>query len=294
MSARTVSLSSIARRAPARVGVTIALVLVEAATELLFPLFIGRAVDGLIDGDRAGLVQLGLLAVGALIVGAARRLYDTRTYAALYELIAAERVERERERGADVSSIAARSTLLNEFVEFLENSMPEIVSGAIGIGGTLLILSRIDGGVALAAAGLAVLVGLTYTATGQWNVRLHAGYNDELERQVDAIASGDQATVRGHFGRLMTWNRRLSDLETLNFTIVYLGVVALLVYSPIVLVDGSDIEYGAVLSALMYVLQYVEAVVMLPLFVQQAIRLREISNRLSSPVSTVGGPPLNT
>lgn len=283
----SVSLGGLVRRFRGRVAVTALLVVAEAATLLLFPLFIGIAIDDLLADSFRGIAVLGALGVVSLAIGALRRFLDTRTYAAVYETVAAEMVDAERERGTETSAISARTTLLAEFVEFLENSMPMIVNAAIGIVGTLVILAGIDMGVFLGAVGLAALVGLVYAATGRWNLALTAGYNDELEQQVDAVSVGG-ASARRHFSELMRWNRRLSDLETLNFSIIYLGVIALFVYAPVAVVErGGDgiVEVGAAFAAVMYVLQYVEAVLETPLFLQQLIRLREISTRLS------GAPP---
>ena len=277
-----ITLGTLVRRFRRGVGFTFALVVVEAAAFLLFPLVIGRAIDDLLADRLGGVVLLGGLGVATLVIGATRRWIDTRTYASIYETTATELATAERRRGTDVSIVTARTNLLTEFVEFLEESMPMIVNSVIGIVGTLVILSQIHLGVFAASLGLAALVGVVYAATGRRNLALTGGYNDELERQVGALASGATSDARRHFGELMRWNRRLSDLETINFSIIYLGVIALLVYGPIALVDGIDAEYGVVFAAIVYVLQYVEAVLEMPLFLQQLIRLREISTRLQA------------
>lgn len=288
MTARTTSDTSVFRllgRYRWRVALTMALVLIEAAAWLLFPLFIGFAVDGLVDDDLTGVIALAALGLGALTVGSLRRLYDTRTYSRLYEEVASETVEREREAGSPVTSMSARANLLREMVEFLENSMPELVNGVIGVVGALVILIAIDTGVFLASLGLLMLVLLVYGLTGRLNLRFNAGYNDELERQVDSLAS-DATSAKGHFHRLMRWNIRLSDLETANYAVIFLGVVALMFYAPIALVTG-DAQAGAVIAALMYVLQYIEGLLTLPLYAQQAIRLAEISKRLTEPAGSL-------
>ena len=192
----SVSLGGLVRRFRGRVAVTALLVVAEAATLLLFPLFIGIAIDDLLADSFRGIAVLGALGVVSLAIGALRRFLDTRTYAAVYETVAAEMVDAERERGTETSAISARTTLLAEFVEFLENSMPMIVNAAIGIVGTLVILAGIDMGVFLGAVGLAALVGLVYAATGRWNLALTAGYNDELEQRVDAVSVGGASARR--------------------------------------------------------------------------------------------------
>lgn len=286
--AATISVGSLVRRFRGRIAVTFGLVVLEAAAMLLFPLFIGLAINDLLEDAWTGVFLLGGLGLVALLIGAFRRWIDTRTYATIYEITATDLVDVEHRRHTDVSSIAARSTLLTEFIEFLEESMPMIVNSAIGIVGTLIILARIDLGVFAAALGLAALVAGVYTVTGSRNVALTTGYNDELERQVTALATRNTAEAKRHFGRLMGWNRKLSDLETLNYSAIYLGVIALLVYSPIAVVDGGDPDFGFVFSTIVYVFQYVEAVLATPLFIQQMIRLREISTRLrAAPASRI-------
>ncbi len=285
-----VTIGGLVRRFRGRIAVALALVLVEAAGLLLFPLVIGVAINGLLQERTGGILLLGALGVVSLAVGALRRLIDTRTYATIYETTATELAAAEHERGTDVSTIAARATLLTEFIEFLENSMPAIVSSVIAIVGTLAILAGIHSGVFAASLGLAVLVALVYLATGRHNLALTGGYNDELERQVGALSTRSTADANRHFGALMRWNRKLSDLETLNYSLIYVGVIALLVYSPIAVVDDADPQYGFVFSAIMYVFNYVEAVLAMPLFIQQLIRLSEISNRLAGTETTTRPP----
>ena len=113
--------------------------------------------------------------------------------------------------------------------------------------------------------------------------RPRAGRDDELERQVTSLETREPGVARRHFARLMTWKRRLSDLETLEYFVIYLGAIALLVYCPLAVVDSAAPTYGFMLATIMYVFQYIEAVLELPLFIQQGIRLREISTRLRTP-----------
>ncbi|MEM9521267.1 MAG: ABC transporter six-transmembrane domain-containing protein [Actinomycetota bacterium] len=280
------SLTALVRRFPWRVGATVALVLIEAVIELLLPLFLGLAINDLLADRYGGLVALGVLGVAALVIGSARRFVDTRTYAGMYEIIAAEMVEGEQARGTATTRIAARTTLLGEFVEFLEDSMPQIVNAVIGTVGILLIIGGLNVNVLFACLGLFALLIVTYWASARRNFNLNRGYNDELEQQVAAIESGDRDRIGRHFRTLMRWNRQLSDLETLNYVVIWLGVIALLIYAPIEVIEPGETEYGFAFSTILYVFQYIEAVVMLPLFIQQLIRLQEIAGRLSDTADT--------
>ncbi len=277
------SLPRLLRRFWRKVLPTLGLVSLEAVADVLFPLFVGFAINGLIAGTHGGVAALGGLALAALAVGSARRFYDTRAYAGIYETTVHELVERESEAGRAVSTVAARVTLLTEFVEFLENSMPSIITSAISLVGILAIVASIDRGVLAGCLGLMALVLAQYTVTGRLNYRLNAGYNDELERQVSAL-SGDRTRLRRHVEALMRWNVKISDLETLNYAVVFAGVVALLVYAPIAIVQDSPAQYGIAFAAMLYVFQYIEVLAMLPFYLQQLIRLQEISGRLAATV----------
>ncbi len=276
-----VSLRLLVSRFRWRVLATAALVIAEAIVDLLFPLFIGIAINGLLNDSRGGVIALGALSIGAVVVGSVRRLYDTRVYSQIYETTAREMVATEFAQGTSVSVVAARTTLLVEFVEFLENSMPMIVTNVINVIGILVIVATIELSVFAACLGVFLLMVGVYWATGRRNHRLNKGYNDELERQVAALSLRSDVSTARHFGALMQWNIRLSDLETYNYAAIWIGIVGLLVYAPIALVDGTA-EYGLVFAALVYVFQYIDGLLTMPLFIQQLIRLREISHRLAS------------
>ena len=191
-------------------------------------------------------------------------------------------VEQERARGAETTRIAARTSLLGELVDFLEDSMPEIISATIGTVGILIIIGGLNANVLLACLGVLVLLIVTYWLTAGRNFDLNRGYNDELERQVEVIDSFDRRAIGQHFGLLMRWNRRLSDLETVNYVVIWLGVIALLVYAPLEVIEPGETDYGFAFSTIIYVFQYIEAIIALPLFIQQVIRLQEIAARLSA------------
>lgn len=286
-----VSLPTLIWRFKWRISLTMLLVVAEAVAWLFFPLVLGFAIDGLLADDYSGVAALAALALAALVLGAGRRFYDTRAYSGIYSIVATEMVERERARDTDDSAVAARANLLVEFIEFMENSMPMVVSGLIGVAGTLLIIAGIDLSIFV---GCLLVVGLTvatYTVTGRLNLRLNKGYNDQLEHQVQAIASFSPAGVARHFRALMRWNVRLSDLETINYSVIFLGMAALLVYAPVTLIGGGVLEYGLVFAAIIYVFQFIEDLGQMPLYLQQLIRLQEITKRLSgAPVPTPTTP----
>ena len=212
-----------------------------------------------------------------------RRIVDSRAYARIYAKLGEELVAGQSE--SSTSTKTARLGMLREIVEFLENSLPELITSVLQLAGVILILSTLNLPI---FGGCVVVIGVTvaiYVLTGRLTTRFNRSYNDQYELQVDAVESGDAARVGRHIRDMMRWNIKLSDLEAANFGIVWLFMIALLVFS-IGAAAGDIVEYGKVFAIVMYVFQFMEAVMSLPLYYQQWLRLREISGRLTEMAGT--------
>lgn len=277
---KKISLQNLFRRFRVRILFTWFLVLGEAALFLLFPLFMGMAIDDYLVGDYFGLLALSGIALLSLVVGAGRRFYDTRIYSRIYATISPELVEQEKQRKASVSVISARANLASEFVEFLENSFPEIINSVMGLAGTLIIIAFLNLNVFFASLIATALIGLVYALTSKRTYFLNSGFNAELENQVKVISQNNKASIVNHFKNVMKWNIRLSDLETANFSVSWIFLMAVLIYAIIATIDSGITAQGQILAILIYVFSYIESVIALPLFYQQFVRLREISHRL--------------
>ncbi len=275
-----ISLKHLIFRFKWRISLTFVLVVLESILGTLFPLLIGLAINDLLEGIYDGILYVAGLGVLSLAVGSARRFYDTRIYASIYCRISPEMVEREHKKGSSVSKIAARSSLLTEFVEFLENSMPEAIGAAVSLLGITIIIATLNLNVFYACIGLLFLILLIYAVSGKFNYRLNAHYNDQLEKQVETLESRNITIIKDYYTSLMKWNIKLSDLETINYLVSWIGVIALFIYAPITVIESGVVKYGFVFSILMYVFDYIDNVLTFPIYIQQLIRLKEISRRL--------------
>ena len=271
-----------------RIALTLSLIVLESAGWILLPLVIGRAIDGILADSWHGLYELAILGIASMGIAILRRVVDSRAYARIYATLGEELVAGQSE--SSTSTKTARLGMLREIVEFLENSLPELMTNVLQLAGVILILSTLDLPIFVGCVVVICVTVAVYVLTGRLTTRFNRSYNDQYEQQVDAVESGDAARVGRHIRDMMRWNIKLSDLEAANCGIVWLFMIALLVFSIGTAAD-SIVEYGKVFAIVMYVFRFMEAVMALPLYYQQWLRLREISGRLTAMVAPPPASP---
>lgn len=286
-SSTNVSLRNLLRRFFLKASLTWVLVLLEGLALVSMPVVIGWAIDGLMNDSMTGAYQLGGVCLFMLFVGAGRRFYDTRAYAKIYVTVASEVVEQERQQSSELSKTTARVNLFTEFITFLEKSIPGILQEFINMAGTLAILLMMDVDVFFACL---IAVGITfavYRLSERRIFRLNEGGNDELERQVDVLRSNKNGRIETHFKNLMHWNVKLSDQETVNFSLIWIVLASVLVFAVATMSSSGNATFGQIVAVVMYVFGFIESVMAYPLYYQQLIRLSEISTRLSGPAQAM-------
>ncbi len=261
-----------------RFSFTLGLILLEVALTLLFPLFIGNAIDSTINGNYKDALELGALGIAVLVIGVVRRLFDSRFYSQIYQHIGSEVVSKMKDQAP--SKKTARLSMTRELVEFLENAMPELIGNIIALLGVIGIIATLNRTIFYGSVLVAVLVFLVYLLTSSKTIRLNKSSNDEFEKQVTIISKNDTSELKVHLAQMMKWNIKLSDLEAINFSISWVIMMVFLVYSVVIAVNNGIVHYGALFALMMYVFQFIENVSNLPLFYQNWLRLREIIHRL--------------
>ena len=75
-----------------------------------------------------------------ILVGAARRVYDTWVFARIHAQIATGTIARQRTAGVGTTEIASRSVMSRELVDFFEREVPTIVTAGLGLVGGMAML----------------------------------------------------------------------------------------------------------------------------------------------------------
>lgn len=281
MTHEKISLKTLVARFWKKTILTWLLVILEGFALLLMPLAVGWAVDSLLKGKTDGIIQLGGLCMILLVIGTGRRFYDTRVYSGIYRKISHEMVTREQNRKTSLSKISARTNLFTEFIEFLENALPDILNQFLGLIGTLGIIIFIDIRIFWVCLGGVVLTVAVYILSQNIMFQLNKGQNDEFEKQIEVLSSSEPENISTHFRNLMGWNIKLSDLETINFSLTWIFLVGVLLGSILIVATSATASFGQVVTIIMYVFGFMENVMAFPLYYQQIIRLQEIATRLA-------------
>jgi ABC-type multidrug transport system fused ATPase/permease subunit len=253
----------------------------EMMGALLRPFFLGEAVNDLMKGSYRGIIVLSAVHVAWLIIGTIRHRLDTRTYSAIYTSLVTRFLSR-RFGQSEVSKLSAHSTLAREFVDFLEYDLVYVIEAAYNLLGSLILLCFYDTAVVLACLSILIPVMAISFFYGKKMRRLNQVKNDELEKQVDIISTGNIHTIRQHYNNLRKWQIKISDQEAWNFGIMEIMVIVVIGISLLVSTKASApaILAGDLIGIYNYILKFVSGLDTIPYTVQRLTSLNDITRRI--------------
>ncbi|CAL2104548.1 ABC transmembrane type-1 domain-containing protein [Tenacibaculum sp. 190130A14a] len=276
------SIISIFKKYKWKISLTFLLLVLENIAKVLQPLILGIAINDLINKKNDGLWLFCILYGIGFVIGAIRRYYDTRAYTSIYTNVATEIAEKQNEKQIEVSAIAARSALVKELVDFFEYDVTQAFTSAISVIGALVMLALFNwwifGGCLLAI----IIILLIYTFSSERIYKYNIGLNDELEHRINVLEKREHTGIFNHFKNIANWLVKMSDLETINFSIIEVVLFALAIFALYISASAVNATAGSIFSVLTYVLEFSGGVFMLPIIFQQIIRLQEISARLKT------------
>lgn len=264
-----------------RLLLTYLLFSIEMLGNLMRPFFLGVAVNDLTRGSYRGLIILSAVHFGWLLIGTFRHRLDTRTYSAIYTTLVTKFLARKYHK-TDVSRLSAHSTLAREFVDFLEFDLVYVIEAVYNIAGSLLLLFFYDNSVVLVCLAILLPVVILSWWYGKRMNRLNRQKNDELEKQVDIIATGNTHLIRQHYDNLRKWQIRISDQEAWNFGIMEIMVMLVIGLSLLLTnkTAGAGIQAGSLIGIYSYIQRFVSGLDTIPYTVQRLSSLSDITRRI--------------
>ncbi len=264
-----------------QLGATYFLFTLETLGNLLRFYFFGEAINGMITGSYKGLIVLAVVHLVYLSVGTIRHMYDTRTYTAIYTSLVTKLLSRRFSK-IDVSKLSAHSTLAREFVDFLEHDLVYVIEAFYNLVGSLIILLFYDKLIVLTCISVMVpIVAVSYIYGRKMNL-LTRQKNDELEKQVDIISTGNKKLIFTHYSNLRLWQIKMSNKEAFNFGFMELMVLFVIIVSLLISkgMHNSTLLAGSLFGIYSYILKFASGLDTIPYTIQRLSSLGDITRRI--------------
>lgn len=273
------SLRHLFRNFRPQIFTTWALLAVENILVALIPLFLGHAIDGLLDGSQRALWEVAAVLGGVVVVAVGRRAYDTRAYGTMRVHFGSEVVERLGER--KVSVVNARLDMSREMVDFLEGYVPALLTSVVQLAVSVIVLWGFGLWLGLSSVGVIVVLILVYSLFHARFFVLNQALNSQTEKQVDVIEERRPESLLSHLRKLRHCEVRLSDTDALLYGAIYLGMFAFILTNLWLASRIEAVTAGMIFAILSYSWELVESGTTLPMTLQQWSRLSEIQERLN-------------
>ena len=265
-----------------RIALTYALFAVENLLRLAQPLLIGWAINDLLQSSFLGLMVFGVGQVAHMAIRVGRQMYDTRAFTGIYSEKAGELVLGQRAENVDVSTVAARSALARDFVEFFERHVPIVIQALFSLVGAVLFLAYYDSVLVLYCAALLVPAMVLNFVFGRKALSLSKFLHDQLEREVEVIRQPSPRCLNDHYRAVARWRIKLSDNEALTMGLMETFVLLLMIAALVRFCTQPGATPGDIFAVFRYVLLFIMALDRVPMLVNQFSRLRDIGSRFGS------------
>ena len=259
---------------------TYSLFAVEMLGLLLRPYFLGEAVNGLLKNSYQGLIFLVVAHLLWVVTGTIRHMYDSRTYSDIYTSLVVRLMSRNKNK--NLSKLSAHSNLSREFIDFLEFDFNYIIEAAYNIIGSLILLCLYDAQVVMLCLLMLIPVTVTSYIYGKRMRMLNKHRNDELEEQLNVLATKNPLRINQHYNNLRKWQIRISDQEAWNFGVMELLVIVIITASLIISssMTGKTMQAGDLIGIYTYILKFVSGLDTVPYMIQRLASLKDILHRV--------------
>lgn len=273
------TIGSLLRTFPGWIYLTWFLTLCETALMTLIPLFIGFAIDGLLNDDASALLRLAVLLAVLIVIAVIRRVYDTRVYGTIRVEVGKSLVKRSAQ--VNVSTVNARLGMGRELVDYLEQQIPDVMKSAVQLVVSLIVLFTFHPMLSFSALAAAIVMAAIYGMFHGRFYRLNADHNQQIEKQVGILEANSAKGISSHLNTLRRVEISLSDTEAYVYGAIFTVLLGFVVFNLWFAATNIEVTVGTIFSIISYSWEFVEAALVLPITLQGWSRLSEIMVRIN-------------
>ena len=258
---------------------TFSLVGLENLLMLVYPVFGGWAINAVIAGKVWQALLYALVVLLMWLVGAARRITDTRTFTRIYTEIAVPIVLEQR-RQVPHSAVTARVALSREFVSFFEEHQPIAATSVVSIFGACIMLLVLEFWVGVLAVCILALFLWLLPRFAAISENLYFRLNNSLERDNHFIRKGDRRQLYRHYGLIARLRVLISNREAFGYLCVGAAMSILFGFAFVMMTLKGYGSAGHVYSVSTYLWMFAMSLDDVPRLVEQYSNLKDIGQRI--------------
>ena len=263
-----------------RLIITFSLVGLENLLMLIYPVFGGWAINAVIEGNVWQAMLYGLVVLLMWLVGATRRIADTRTFTRIYTEIAVPVVLEQRQRGVPHSAVTARVVLSREFVSFFEEHLPIAATSLVSIFGACIMLLGLEFWVGVLAVGILALFLWLLPRFAAISENLYFRLNNCLERDNHFIHKGNERQLFQHHGFVASLRMLLYNLDASGYLSIDIAMSILFGFAFVHMTLKGFGNAGHIYSVSTYLWMFAMSLDDVPRLVEQYSNLKDIGQRV--------------
>ena len=263
-----------------RLIATFSLVGLENLLMLIYPVFGGWAINAVIEGNVWQAMLYGLVVLLMWLVGATRRVADTRTFTRIYTEIAVPVVLEQRQREVPHSAVTARVALSREFVSFFEEHLPIAATSLVSIFGACIMLLGLEFWVGVLAVGILALFLWLLPRFAAISENLYFRLNNCLERNNNFIQKGNERQLYQHYGLVARLRVLISNREASGYLCIGVAMSILFGFAFVHMTLKGFGNAGHIYSVSTYLWMFAMSLDDVPRLVEQYSNLKDIGQRV--------------
>ena len=263
-----------------RLTATFSLVGLENLLMLIYPVFGGWAINAVIEGNVWQAMLYGLVVLLMWLVGATRRVADTRTFTRIYTEIAVPVVLEQRQREVPHSAVTARVALSREFVSFFEEHLPIAATSLVSIFGACIMLLGLEFWVGVLAVGILALFLWLLPRFAAISENLYFRLNNCLERNNNFIQKGNERQLYQHYGLVARLRVLISNREASGYLCIGVAMSILFGFAFVHMTLKGFGNAGHIYSVSTYLWMFAMSLDDVPRLVEQYSNLKDIGQRV--------------
>lgn len=259
---------------------TFSLVGLDNLLLLVYPVFGGWAINAVMEGKVWQAMLYGVVVLLMWIIGAARRIADTRTFTQIYTEIAVPVVLEQRKQEVPHSAITARVALSREFVSFFEEHLPIAATSLVSIFGACMMLLILEFWVGVLAVAILALFLWLLPRFAAISENLYFRLNNRLERDNHLIRDGNEHQLYRHYGCVAKLRVLISNREALGYLSIGMAMSVLFGFAFIHMTLKGYGSAGHIYSVSTYLWMFAMSLDDVPRLVEQYSNLKDIGQRV--------------